>query len=92
MLGADIRSIMHHNQLESHNSVVLPFVQYINCFTLVNMSYVDLLLDQLINPREKKRILSPPQLLILDFLRLHTSGRQPDQTEAAISTELDRLP
>lgn len=60
MLGADIRSMMHHYQLESHNSVVLPFVQYINCFTLVNMSYVDLLLDQLINPREKKRILSPP--------------------------------
>lgn len=55
MLGADIRSMMHHYQLESHNSVVLPFVQYINCFTLVNMSYVDLLLDQLINPREKKK-------------------------------------
>ena len=55
MLGTDIRSMMHHNQLESHNSLVLPFVQYINCFTLVNMSYVDLLLDQLINPREKKK-------------------------------------
>lgn len=28
MLGADIRSMMHHNQLESRNSVGLPFVQY----------------------------------------------------------------
>ena len=92
MLGADIRSMMHHNQLESHNSVGLPFEQYINCFTLVNMSYVNLLLDQLINTRGKKRIPSPPQLLILDFFRLHTSGREPNQTAASISTELDRLP
>lgn len=58
MLGAGIRRMMHHNQLESHNSVGLPFVQYINCFTLVNMSYVNLLLDQLINPRGKKNSFS----------------------------------
>lgn len=45
ILGAGIRRMMYHNQLESHNYVGLPFVQYINCFTLVNMSYVNLLLD-----------------------------------------------